>query len=725
MEVEYRYRAFISYSHADEAWARWLHRALETYRVPRRLVGRETTAGIVPERIAPVFRDREELATATSLGETLTRALEQSENQIVICSPAAAKSRWVNEEVLTFKRLGRSHRIFCLLVGGEPGDPRAECFPQALIYEMGPDGTLTDARSEPIAADVRPGKDDKPDARLKLIAGMLGVGLDELKQRDAQRRHRRMVLLVSASLAGMAITSGLAATAWLARNEAERQRVRAEAEAETARQTTGFMVGLFKVSDPSEALGNRITAREILDKGAARIERELAEQPAVQATLMDTMGTVYTSLGLYSPAARLVRQAYEKRRELWGTEHPEVADSLNHLGVVLTQKADYAEAERHLGDALAVRRTLFGARSAEVAETMSRLAEVHSATGDFGRSEELIRESLEIRRRLGPEAAADVARSLEDLGLNFGVRGEYAEGITYLREALAMQRELHKGAHPSLAQAMDNLSSTLVEVGEVVEAEPLARLALSMKRQLYGDVHPEVAAGVNNLAIILDMRQDLGGAERAYREALAINRQLLGTEHPTIATNLNNLAFTVYARGNHAEGIDLLRQALEMNRRVLGPEHPAVAGNASSLAYWLVDEGELEEASRLVEEGLAIRIKVLGQDHPQVAGTLTVKANLRLAQRRYEEARQLAVDARAILLAADLPDDSWQVAAAKSTEGAALTGLRRYAEAEPLLKESLPSLGESPIPGLEQRGRSRLLALYVASGRPEEAERYR
>ena len=183
---------------------------------------------------------------------------------------------------------------------------------------MGPDGELTDARSEPIAADVRPGKDGRNDAKLKLIAGMLGVSLDELKQREAQRRHRRAMLLVTASVAGMAITSTLATTAWLARNEAERQRVRAEAEAETARQTTRFMVDLFKVSDPSEALGNTITAREILDRGAGRIERELGDQPAIQATLMDTMGTVYTSLGLYDPAARLVREAHAKRRGLLG-----------------------------------------------------------------------------------------------------------------------------------------------------------------------------------------------------------------------------------------------------------------------------------------------------------------------------------------------------------------------------------------------------------------------
>ena len=91
MEQEFKYRAFISYSHADEEWAKWLHKALETYRVPKHLVGRETDAGPVPERLAPIFRDRDELATATNLGETLTRALTQSANQIVICSPAAAK----------------------------------------------------------------------------------------------------------------------------------------------------------------------------------------------------------------------------------------------------------------------------------------------------------------------------------------------------------------------------------------------------------------------------------------------------------------------------------------------------------------------------------------------------------------------------------------------------------------------------------------------------------
>ena len=255
-------------------------------------------------------------------GTILTRALEQSAFQLVICSRKAAQSRWVNEEIKTYKRLGREQRIFALIVDGEPGSPDQECFPEALSFRMGADGQLTRERTEPIAADGRPGKDSKLDVKLKLIAGMLGVGLDELKRREAHRRQRRLMWLAAASVTGMAITSTLAGAAWFARNEAERQRVRAESEAETARQTTRFMLDLFKVSDPSEALGNSITAREILDKGAARIDRELAGQPAIQATLMDTMGTVYTSLGLYDAADPTGPQGVHASRKALGHVAP-------------------------------------------------------------------------------------------------------------------------------------------------------------------------------------------------------------------------------------------------------------------------------------------------------------------------------------------------------------------------------------------------------------------
>ncbi|MBS0430783.1 MAG: TIR domain-containing protein, partial [Proteobacteria bacterium] len=233
----FTYRAFISYSHRDKAWADWLHKALETYRVPSRLVGKETTHGTIPRRLHPVFRDRDELSSSPELGSKINAALAQSANLIVICSPASATSRWVNEEVLAWKRMGRAERIFCLIVDGEPdasdlsGREAEECFCPALRYQYDADGQRG-ARNEPIAADARPGKDGKPNAKLKLIAGMLDVGFDQLKQREQQRRVRRMTAITSIALAVMAVTIVLAAYALVSRHRA----VIAQHQAQVAQQ---------------------------------------------------------------------------------------------------------------------------------------------------------------------------------------------------------------------------------------------------------------------------------------------------------------------------------------------------------------------------------------------------------------------------------------------------------------------------------------------------------
>ena len=238
----FKYRAFISYSHQDQVWAQWLHNALESYRVPRRLVGQTTEAGVIPARLAPVFRDRDELPSAHDLNRKVNEALAQSANLIVICSPRSATSHWVNEEVLTFKRLGHADRIFCLIVDGEPnasdlaGRAAEECFTPALRFQLGADGQQTQERTEPIAADARAGKDGKGNARLKLIAGMLDVGFDTLKQRELHRRNRRMAVVTALALVVMLVTTALAITAVIARHDAERRQKQAE-------ELVGFMLG--------------------------------------------------------------------------------------------------------------------------------------------------------------------------------------------------------------------------------------------------------------------------------------------------------------------------------------------------------------------------------------------------------------------------------------------------------------------------------------------------
>jgi len=185
---DFRYHAFISYSHADEAWARWLHRAIETYRIPARL--RRASGDTLPKRLFPIFRDRDELPSAAELGAVIQKALRDSRALIVVCSPRSAKSRWVNEEIRYFKSLGREAQIFALIVDGKPhsSDAEREAFPAALCISFAGDGAQPAVSTEPIAADVRPRGDGRHEGVLKLVAALLAVPYDDLRQRDRRRR---------------------------------------------------------------------------------------------------------------------------------------------------------------------------------------------------------------------------------------------------------------------------------------------------------------------------------------------------------------------------------------------------------------------------------------------------------------------------------------------------------------------------------------------------------
>lgn len=207
-----RYWAFISYSQRDTKHAQWLHKELETFRVPRGLVGRRMGDRTIPRRIIPIFRDRDELPSTGDLTGKVREALEASHALIVICSPYAAASPWVSEEIRTFKMLGRAERIFPFIVDGEPyasnrpGLGLPECFPPTLRFAVAADGTLTDRRSEPLAADAREGKDGRSNSRLKLIAGLLGIGFDDLQRRElARKRQRRRIGVLACLLACMAM----------------------------------------------------------------------------------------------------------------------------------------------------------------------------------------------------------------------------------------------------------------------------------------------------------------------------------------------------------------------------------------------------------------------------------------------------------------------------------------------------------------------------------------
>src|SRR5215213_880937 len=162
-----RYYAFLSYSHKDKALADWLHRELERFRVPNSLAGKLTHNGVIPKRLTPIFRDQQELAAAGDLGNEIKAALAASQYLVVLCSPTAAKSRWTNAEIDSFKHQRPDACVFAAIVAGEPfasevpGRDEEECFPPALRQKYDRRGRPTGKRAEPLAADFREDGDGK------------------------------------------------------------------------------------------------------------------------------------------------------------------------------------------------------------------------------------------------------------------------------------------------------------------------------------------------------------------------------------------------------------------------------------------------------------------------------------------------------------------------------------------------------------------------------------
>ena len=306
-----RFYAFLSYSHKDKELADWLHRELERFRVPHSLAGKLTSNGVVPRRLTPIFRDQHDLSAGGDLADEIKAALAASQFLVVLCSPTAAKSRWTNQEIESFKRTRPEGCVLAAVASGEPfaseipGREEEECFPPALRYKFDRRGHQTAKRADPLAADFRDVGEGKRLAFLKLVAGMLGVGLDELVQREQTRHQRKLAYVAAAAIAGMAVTSTLAVTAFQARNEARDQRREAEG-------LVAFMLGDLRAKlepigrlDALDGVGSRVLAYY-----SKQNTSELPDEALVQRSqALNMMGEVAFNRGDLKQAQELYQQA--------------------------------------------------------------------------------------------------------------------------------------------------------------------------------------------------------------------------------------------------------------------------------------------------------------------------------------------------------------------------------------------------------------------------------
>ena len=533
------------------------------------------------------------------------------------------------------------------------------------------------------------------------------------------RRHK--VGVVAGSLVALALVLGIAGitTGLIQAQLAER---RATAEAEAAQQVSDFLVGLFEVSDPGEARGETITAREILDRGAQRLDSELADQPLIEARMKDTIGTVYVELGLYEDASVLLKEALGTREGLLGPDHPDVARSLDHLAGVYWSQGNYEEAEPLFLRSLEIRETVLGPEHPDVAGSLNNLALVYDSQGRYEEAEQLHLRSIEIREKaLGPDHP-EVASALDNLAILCDDQGRYEEAETLFLRSLEISEKALGPDHPDVAMSLDHLAGLYWVQARYEEAEPLYVRSLEISEKVLGPDHPDLAGSLNNLAILYHYLGRYAEEESLLLRALDIKEAALGPDHPSVGGSLNNLAILYEDSGKPEEAESLYLRSIEIQEAALGPDHPDVADPLSNLAIFYEDQGRFEEAEPLHLRSLEIREKGLGPDHPAVATSVVNLAIFYIHQGKLAQAeplfhRSLAVWEKA--LGAEHPDLAYPLHGL----GNVCRDQQRYSEAEAHYERAL-TLREASLPaddpdliGL----REDYVVLLRATGREEEA----
>jgi serine/threonine-protein kinase len=475
------------------------------------------------------------------------------------------------------------------------------------------------------AGETRPVRGLDPDLtrlinRLKSVAPTTRPSAAEAGERlrwILGKPARRIRNLAAVAVVAVVILAGLRYT-----SDLRRERAAALAARDEVTEVVDFLVSLFEVSDPGEARGNTVTAREILDAGADRVGKELGDRPLTRARLLDTIGTVYRNLGLYEEAERLLVDGLEARRGQLTGDDPLVAESLDHLGVLYETQGRYDEAESLLSRALRIRESQRDPNRSEIAATLHGLARSFHKHGAFSVAESLYARALTIRETvLGPEHP-DVAESLRDFGVLLYMQGEYEEAERLFRRSLAIRERVLAPDHPDIGRSLNSLAALYYVQGDLDAAEPLYRRAHRVREKSLGPDHPEVATGLFNLASVEFGRGDLEAAESLYLRALDIRERSLGPEHPDVAASLNGLAILYTQQERHREAEACYERAIGVQERALGPDDVEVAASLHNLAYLLQEQARHSEAFELLERALEIRRAKLGPDHPDVATTL-------------------------------------------------------------------------------------------------------
>jgi serine/threonine protein kinase len=372
------------------------------------------------------------------------------------------------------------------------------------------------------------------------------------------------------------------------------------AQAARTQRIQSFMTKLFEGGDESVGPADSLRVVTLIDRGVQEA-RALDGEPEIQAELLQTLGGLYEKLGNLGRADSLLSASLAKRREVLGTDHPDVGESLVALGMLRDDQAKLPEAEQ------------------------------------------LVREGLAKITQARPPGHPSVVSATEALGRVLQDRGDYDHAIPVLEEVLRM-REASDTLSPELASSINQLSNSHFYAGHYLVADSLSHRSLEMHRTLFGDGHPLVADNLIDLGAIQYEFGKYEESERLYRQALDINRRWYGNDHFETASNLTLLGRALVKEERYDEAADALRQALTIQERVYGKVHPQVASTLNELGFVALSRKNLDDAEAAYNRMLDIYRSVYGDNHYLIAVALSNLSTVYMRRGNFVESERVMHD---------------------------------------------------------------------------------
>ena len=518
---------------------------------------------------------------------------------------------------------------------------------------------------------------------------------EPVSARPASRGYRlkkyvqRNRVTVAAATALMLILAAFGVTELLQVRRITRERDRANRIAD-------FMAGMFKVSDPSEARGATVTAREILDKASKEMESGLAKDPEVQAQMQYTMARTYSNLGLFSRAHRLADSSLQTRKHLFGESTPATLESMNLLGSILDREGNDAEAEKLTRDALKREQLLLGAADPRTMDAMNILAVIVDSEGHYVEEEKILRALLAIQdQHLGRDDPQTI-RTLANLAGAVSAQGRAAEAEQIYANTLAQEKRVLGEDHPQTIATTYNIANNLQQEGRYADAERLYREGLKVEQRVLGPNHPQTANTMTTLANALVMMQGrTKEAEALYRQSLDFEEKTVGTEHPYTVRALEGLANLLAGEGHYPEAEQMHRKILAIRLKTLPAEHTDTLLSQYNLADVLMHEGELAESEKLFRQTLEAQARTLGPENADTLATQTGIAKVLAAEHRQNEAEKLTRQTLAVQLRVLGPQSADSMNTLQFL-GVTLVHEGKYSEAKKLFEDAIAQIEKTP-----------------------------